>query len=320
MAYSYPAPPIPSAFIWRRAHSLTGLWLVIFLIEHLFTNSQAALFIGDDGKGFVNAVNFLKNLPYLPVIEIVLLGIPFLVHGIWGIQYLFTAQYNSFPGDESSPRLTQYPRNHAYTWQRITSWVLLVGIVLHVIQMRFIDYPTSAQIDSQQFYINRVEADDGLTTLSKRLGFQVYNQENIQEMKQKILAQPHVEIRHDSKPEELVLAQQYQQKQGWIEAIEKWPLKEHQRIAVSPSFGVAELLIVRDTFKSPMMILLYTGLVLAACFHAFNGLWTFMITWGITLTARSQHLMRLLATGLMVLVTFLGLAAIWGTYWFNLTH
>lgn len=45
MAYSYPAPPLPSAFIWRRAHSLTGLWLVLFLIEHLLTNSQAALFL-----------------------------------------------------------------------------------------------------------------------------------------------------------------------------------------------------------------------------------------------------------------------------------
>ena len=83
---------------------------------------------------------------------------------------------------------------------------------------------------------------------------------------------------------------------------------------MAPSFGIAELLMVRDTFKSPLMILLYTGLVLAACFHGFNGLWTFMISWGITLTARSQRLMRTLATGLMVLVTFLGLAAIWGTY------
>ena len=77
---------------------------------------------------------------------------------------------------------------------------------------------------------------------------------------------------------------------------------------------------MRDTFKNPLMILLYTGLVLAACFHAFNGLWTCMISWGITLTARSQQLMRSFATFLMVVIASLGLAAIWGTYWFNLTH
>src|ERR1700680_135924 len=91
---AYQAPPIPKAFIWRRMHSLTGIWLVLFLMEHLLTNSQAALFIGEDGSGFVRAVNFLKNLPYLPVIEIVLLGIPLLIHGIWGIRYLWNAEYN----------------------------------------------------------------------------------------------------------------------------------------------------------------------------------------------------------------------------------
>ncbi len=84
MADYYAAPPIPREFIWRRAHSLTGIWLVLFLIEHLFTNSQAALYIGDDGLGFVSSVNWLKNLPYLQVIEIFLLGVPFLIHGIWG--------------------------------------------------------------------------------------------------------------------------------------------------------------------------------------------------------------------------------------------
>lgn len=320
MAYTYPAPPLPRAFIWRRAHSLTGLWLVLFLIEHLLTNSQAALFIGDDGRGFVSAVNFLKDLPYLPVIEIFLLGVPFLIHGVWGIQYLLTAEYNSFPTDGSSPALSQYKRNQAYTWQRITSWILLVGILAHVIHMRFIDYPTSAQLNTRHLYISRVEADDGLFTLSKRLGFEIYHAQQVQEIKQRVLAQPEVQVKQDSKPEQLIAAQKQREERAWVAALEKWPLKENQLVAVSPSFGVAELLLVRDTFKNPTMILLYTGLVLATCFHAFNGLWTFMITWGITLTARSQQLMRSLAVALMIIVTFLGLAAIWGTYWFNLTH
>lgn len=320
MAYNYRAPPIPRAFIWRRAHSLTGLWLVIFLIEHLFTNSQAALFIGEDGSGFVSAVNFLKDLPYLSVIEIFLLGVPFLIHGLWGIKYLFTAEYNIVPTDGSTPSLPQYTRNQAYTWQRITSWILLVGILAHVIHMRFIDYPTSAQLGTQHLYISSVEADDGLYTLSKRLGFEIYDQQRVQQIKKSILSQPQVELSENHTPEQLIAAQKQQGEQAWVAAMEKWPLKENQLIAVSPSFGIAELLLVRDTFKNPTMIFLYTGLVLATCFHAFNGLWTFMITWGVTLTARSQQLMRSLATSLMVIVTFLGLAAIWGTYWFNLTH
>lgn len=320
MAYTYPAPPIPRDFIWRRAHSLTGLWLVLFLIEHLLTNSQAALFIGDDGSGFVSAVNFLKGLPYLPIIEMFLLGIPFLIHGIWGIRYLLTAKYNTLPTDGSSPSLPQYTRNQAYTWQRITSWILLFGILAHVIHMRFIDYPTSAKLNAEHLYISRVEADDGLYTLSKRLNFDIYNSQELQEIKQNLMSQPKIQLNADSKPEELIAAQKQLEEEAWVAAVEKWPLKENQRITISPNFGVAELLLVRDTFKSPTMLFLYTGLVLAACFHAFNGLWTFMISWGITLTARSQQLMRTLATALMVIVTFLGLAAIWGTYWFNLTH
>lgn len=318
MAYSYQAPLIPSAFIWRRAHSLTGLWLVLFLIEHLLTNSQAALFIGDDGSGFVSAVNFLKGLPYLPLIEIFLLGVPFLIHGIWGVRYLMTGKYNNAPTDGSAPSLPQYSGNQAYTWQRITSWILLVGIVAHVIHMRFLEYPSSAQLGTQHLYIVRVEADDGLYTLSQRLGFEVYNSQHINEISQRGSSQSLQDAGRT--PETLIAAQKQKEEQAWIAALEQWPVNDHQLLAVSPSFGIAELLMVRDTFKSPTMILLYTGLVLAACFHAFNGLWTGMITWGITLTARSQHLMRLLAIGLMVIVTFLGLAAIWGTYWFNLTH
>lgn len=316
---SYQAPLIPSAFIWRRVHSLTGLWLVLFLIEHLLTNSQAALFIGDDGSGFVSAVNFLKGLPYLPAIEIFLLGVPFVIHGVWGIRYLLTADYNSRSTDGSKPSLPHYSRNHAYTWQRLTSWILLIGIIAHVIHMRVIDYPTSAQLGTQHLYISRVKLDNGLYTLSKRLGFELYNEQKIQEIKQLILSKPLVQVKNDTS-EELLAAQTQREERAWLEALEQWPLNEHQILAISPSFGIAELLLVRDTFKSPTMILLYSIFVLAACFHAFNGLWTFMIAWGLTLTARSQLWMRRLAISLMALITSLGFVAIWGTYWFNLTH
>jgi succinate dehydrogenase / fumarate reductase cytochrome b subunit len=43
-----------------------------------------------------------------------------------------------------------------------------------------------------------------------------------------------------------------------------------------------------------------------------------MIKWGFTMTVRSQKIMLKAATGLMVVISFLGLAAIWGTYWLNL--
>ncbi|MDP1879505.1 MAG: succinate dehydrogenase cytochrome b558 subunit [Parachlamydiaceae bacterium] len=319
---NYQAPLIPSAFIWRKLHSFTGLWLVLFLIEHLLTNSQAALLIGDNGNGFVRGVNFLRNLPYLPVIEIFLLGVPFLIHGIWGIKYLMTSQSNSFPSDGSTPSLTEYPRNHAYTWQRITSWILLFGIIAHVVHMRFIEYPNSAQKGTQIDYMVPIMEDRGLATLSKRINFNILDSQQIDSFKNpnETMINLSETPKENLSAEQLITLQSNKEEQNWIKALKKRPLQEGQVMAVTPDFGVAELLMVRDTFKSPLMIFLYTVLVLTACYHGFNGLWTFMIGWGITLTARSQQLMRTFATGLMILITFLGLAAIWGTYWINLTY
>jgi succinate dehydrogenase / fumarate reductase cytochrome b subunit len=88
--------------------------------------------------------------------------------------------------------------------------------------------------------------------------------------------------------------------------------------AVAKTPGKAMLLMVRDTFKSPLMCSLYTVFVLAACFHAFNGLWTVMITWGFMLSIRSQRAILPLCWFGVGLFSFLGLAAIWGSYFLNL--
>lgn len=259
-------------FVWRRVHSFLGLWLVLYLIVHLLVNSQAALWIGDDGHGFVRLVNKIKELPYLQVIELTLLGVPFLIHGIWGIQRLRTAKLNSMHSDGSTPSLN-YGRNHAFTWQRVTSWILLFGVVAHVIQMRFLENPVKAYINHEKRFLMKVYYDQGLETLTPRLGAKLY-------------------------PE-----------------LESYVLKKNQVIISAPNPGVAILFMVRDTFKSPLMIILYTVFVLAAAFHAFNGVWTFLITWGIILSYPSQRSMVKVNFFGMALLSFLGLAAIWGTYY-----
>ena len=255
---------------------------------HLFTNSQAALFIGDDGQGFIRAVNSIHELPFLPLIEIAILAVPILIHAIWGIQYILTAKYNSFGNPGNAPYLPEYSRNHRYTWQRITSWVLVIGILAHVVHMRFMEYPTSVQNGSERLYMVRVSNDAGLPPLSARLGFSLHGHSELEK----------VPI--------------------WQAILKASPFKQNQIAAVSNNFGTAELLMVRETFKDPLMITLYTLFVLAACFHGFNGLWTFLITWGVTLSAYSQTLMRRISTFLMFVVAALGLCAIWLTYWVNL--
>ncbi len=261
---------ISSPFIWRRVHSLMGLWLVLYLIEHLIVNSQATLWIGDDGSGFIKLVNGLEGLPYLQVIETVFIGVPLVLHGYWGVKRALTAKTNAGKSDGSAPSLG-YTRNRAFTWQRLTSWILLVGIIAHVIQMRFVEMPKKIRVNNEERFVVRLTRDEGLASLADRI---------------------HVQLED----------------------------KGSHVIATAKTPGKAMLLVVRETFKSPLMAVLYTVFVLAAAFHAFNGFWTSLITWGALLSYRSQKAVLPLCWMGVGLLSFLGLAAIWGSYWINLRN
>lgn len=327
------AQKLSRAFIWRRIHSLMGLWLVIFLIEHLLVNSQAALLLGENGRGFVEMVNALHNLPYLQAIEIFLLGVPIFIHLVWGIQYLFTAKNNSLPTSGASPSLPEYGRNHAYTWQRITSWILVVGLIGHIAKFRFIDYPDSLKQGLTSAYFIPITVDDGIYTVAERLKTALYTQAMIDKERQELAQRMDEEALLEARdvlgkstgekfdPQKAMIftaAQRFEEKIAWVRQLEKYHLKENQLLAITDNFGTAELLIVRDTFKSPLYVGLYTIFVLAACFHGFNGLWTFLITWGVVLRMSAQKGALKFAWALMLLITFLGLISIWGTYWLNL--
>lgn len=336
------AAAIPKAFIWRRLHSLMGLWLVLFLIEHLLTNSQAALWLGDNGRGFVNMVNAIHNLPYLEVIELTLLGVPFLIHMIWGVIILFTGKPNSRRTDGSVPHLP-LRRNHAYTWQRITSWILLICIIGHVAKFRFIEYPEKVHVGDQTVYLAKVSMDDGLYTLADRLDVKLYDCSQIAAEREAInskktehalaeIAQTEKEEKIDPltgpvaqdyshhKATLLSSAQKYQEHDRLVRALEAEKLSSGHVIAMAKEFGTASLLTVRDTFKNPIYIALYTIFVIAACFHACNGFWTFLLTWGWILRMAAQRAWVTVSVVLMAVLLFLGLAAVWGTYWINLRY
>lgn len=333
-------PLFHKEFRRRRLHSFMGFLLVLYIMEHLLTNSRAALFFGNDGRGFIDAVNTIHSLPYLPVIEISLIAIPLLYHSILGISYIFTSSPNSRKSNGSHPSLPEYPRNRGYTWQRLTSWVLLIGITLHVIDMRFIDYPKEVRLDGKFLYIVTLDMDKGLYTVADRLGVKLYNSEQIENERLSLShytgrlrmgmrapvswqnpLQPVIpEVYQASVGKQwIALGEQYDQRR-FVRALEKGTLSTTQVKAVAPSIGTAMLLTVRDTFKDPLVSILYAIFVPAATFHAFNGLWTFLITWGVTLTERAQVLARRLSAALMLIFTFLGWVAIFGTYWVNLRY
>lgn len=333
---------VPKTFIWRRLHSLMGLWFVLFLLEHLLTNSQAALWLGDNGRGFVNMVNLIHNLPYLEVIELTLLGVPILLHMVLGVKYLFTSKPNCGGSDGSTPYIP-LRRNRAYRWQRITSWILLVCLIGHVVKFRFWQYPQTLPMGKESHYAIKVSVDDGLYTVADRLGVTLYDsaaivteRKHLEERSgEKTLLQvaqgfreekidpwtgPEPQDYNNQKAIILASAQTYQEHVAFVEALEKNTLSPGQVVAATKDFGTASLLAVRNTFKNPLWIGAYTIFVLAACFHACNGVWTFLLTWGWILKMAAQRAWTTVVAVVMAVLIFLGLAAVWGTYWMNLRY
>jgi len=321
---SLQASATSSAFIWRRVHSLTGLWLVLYLIIHLVTNSQAALWIGEDGVGFIRLVNLLESLPYLVLIETFLIGVPFLLHIIWGIKRALDAKFNPWPNQGKNPSLG-YLRNWNYTLQRLSSWILLVGVIGHVIQMRFLHVPTEVPSTIGTQYFVKLRFDEGLYTLAARLGVTLLTTKDQAAarllLQQSSFPPASFEERKTYNEEERVKRVMYQNLQEdriWLETFTQQSLHADQVLAMAPKPGTAFLLMVRDIFKSPFYAVLYTIFVIASAFHAFNGFWTFLLTWGLILSYRSQN--RLFPIGVigMIGLTLLGCAAIWCSYWVNL--
>jgi len=288
-----PGPTIARAFWERRLQSLTGFLLFLFLCEHLLTNSQVAFFWGDEGRGFIAAADFIHSLPYLPAIEIGVLAVPIGVHVWWGVQYVQKAKYNSQRSDGRTPSLP-FSRNVAYTWQRITALLLVVGIFLHVAYMRFIKQPEAIERQNRTEYVAGVSYDPGLATLAPKVDVKVYDAKEARAL--------------SARSEDV----------HWLKAIRKRTQRADERAVVADSFGAAFLMVLRDTFRSPFLCCLYSLFVIVAAFHACNGLWTFTISWGVALTESARYGFRLLSNVFMYLLIFLGLASIWGAYWVTL--
>ncbi|MHC4428893.1 MAG: succinate dehydrogenase/fumarate reductase transmembrane subunit [Planctomycetota bacterium] len=139
-------------FLLRRLHSLSGVFPIgAFLVPHLTTNSSivwgrwlnpshlstgqadalaAAGYAADTGvETFLHEVNFLHALPALVLIEIGLLWLPIAFHALLGLVFAQTGRVNI--GRYS------YQDNWRYTWQRVTGYVGIVFIFMHVTSLRF---------------------------------------------------------------------------------------------------------------------------------------------------------------------------------------
>ncbi|MCH9621199.1 MAG: hypothetical protein S4CHLAM20_06160 [Chlamydiia bacterium] len=335
MAAAVSVQSVPRAFVWRRLHSLTGLWFLIFLCEHLFTNSQAAIFFGAKATWFVNSVGFLLNLPYLPLVETILLGIPIAFHSIWGVWYMFTAKSNVAGRGGKAPSM-KYERNKAYSMQRISAWIILFGIVLHVVQMRFIMYPHKVHMGTYTQAFGKYKVDSGLYKISDQLNVSIFDEAAIAREKSSLARKKNKISLVDKRLEEMKKSgihqrdsynaemsevykniEDYRNNEAFVKGLEYFPIKSNEVIIVSKKPADLILLSVRETFQSLWMCAFYTLFVLASVMHGCNGFWTFCITWGLLISRKAQKTWVHFARGLAFVLIALGMLSIWGSFFFN---
>lgn len=114
-------------FLFRRLHSLTGIWFGLYVILHLLVN--ATMIEGAVPRDIYQLqVTKIHELPFLKGIEWVFIYIPIIYHTIYGLWITFTGQPNAhrYP----------YTKNIFYFFQRLTALLLVILITFHVFAMK----------------------------------------------------------------------------------------------------------------------------------------------------------------------------------------
>lgn len=192
-------------YINRRIHSLLGVVPIgLFLIVHFVINHYAV----DGASSFNKASNFMESLPFLHWLEWILIYLPLLFHGIYGLYIAF--QSTSNVGSQG------FFRNWMYLLQRISGVFLVIFIGWHVWQTRI------------------------QMALGQTLNYQM----------------------------------------------------------------------MHDILTNPFFFWFYIVGVLSAVFHFSNGLWSFSVTWGITVTPRSQQVVTFVTLAIFIIMAVIGISAI----------
>jgi succinate dehydrogenase / fumarate reductase cytochrome b subunit len=189
-------------FVSRRLHSLLGVIPIgLFLIVHLVVNHAAT---GGAGQ-FQKAADFMESLPFVRVLEWVLIYLPLLFHAIYGLYIAFTAA--------SNVGRMGFFRNWMYLLQRITGVLTLIFIAWHVWETRI------------------------AMLMGTKLNFEM----------------------------------------------------------------------MQDILSSPFMFVFYLIGILSTIFHFSNGLWSFLVSWGITVSPRSQRISTYVTLVIFVLLSIIGI-------------
>lgn len=114
-----------NSYYYRKLHSLLGVIPVgMFLVNHMYTNFLATI----SPERYAEKVAWLTSLPLLLLLEIFLIWLPLLYHGVYGLYVAFQAR--------NHPTSYSFFRNQMFIWQRITGVITFLFVVWHFAETR----------------------------------------------------------------------------------------------------------------------------------------------------------------------------------------
>ena len=80
---------------------------------------------------------------------------------------------------------------------------------------------------------------------------------------------------------------------------------------IAAAFGAdVNFKMMENIVSNPFMLGFYIVGIVCAVFHFANGLWSFCVSWGITVTPRSQQISTYITMGIFVVLSIIGVRAI----------
>lgn len=67
---------------------------------------------------------------------------------------------------------------------------------------------------------------------------------------------------------------------------------------------------MQDYLSNPFWLIFYLVLTVAVVFHFANGLWSFLVTWGVLQSAKSQRIFTWVSLVVFLIVSYIGVSAI----------
>ncbi len=123
-------------FWLRRLHSLSGIVPVGgFLAFHLYENYSATL----GAAAYNTMTRNLQETRFALALEIAVIIVPLLFHGVYGLFVTGTARPNVISN--------RYVRNWMYFLQRVTGVILFAFVIFHLWTTRFVEHPGPRQVD-----------------------------------------------------------------------------------------------------------------------------------------------------------------------------